>query len=266
MKCPYFIFWFVALILTSVRCKKQESFPQVSVIGHAIFGLDVERNPFPGNTRNSLNHAQKFGLKNIEIDLQLTADNHWVLFHDDFLQRKTNFSGCIRNFELEDLNQVRYQGYKNIGIPALLELDFENFESVFLDIRHYDPCDNFSSLQLNSMQEDILALRLSFPQVKFLIVSRNNSVLIHFQNLDFLVCKEVSSYAEILQNFSNTGNRFYTIKNEQISQQEVQLARDFGLQILISGIKSFSGNRNAMRKNPNFVLTDDVLNALQLTK
>jgi glycerophosphoryl diester phosphodiesterase len=43
------------------------------------------------------------GISHIEVDLQLTADNEVVIFHDFELEERTPLSGMIRNFTLSEL-------------------------------------------------------------------------------------------------------------------------------------------------------------------
>ncbi|MES2765166.1 MAG: glycerophosphodiester phosphodiesterase family protein [Bacteroidota bacterium] len=80
----------------------------------------------PENTLSSLNEALKAGAKMVEIDVQLTADKHAVVFHDSVLGRTTNGSGKIHNTFLKDVQQLDAgswfgESYKNEKIPLLNE-------------------------------------------------------------------------------------------------------------------------------------------------
>ena len=241
-------------------------FPEIEVVGHAGAGLDMERVPFPGNTQESLDFAIALGLSHVEIDLQLSSDGHWILFHDDFLQARTNFSGCIGEYNLPELENLRYNGFPNTKIPAFKDLDVSSFETVFLDIRDYRPCADFQSIDTAQMHQEIIAAAERFPNQHFVIISRRIPVLLHFKNLGFDVCFETVDVANMALASSNFGIDFFTFRNRNISANEVASARQSGWRIMLFDTKSHAGNRQAMKKNPNFVLTDAVVSALQLTQ
>lgn len=256
----------LTLFFTAVSCKKKESFPGVEVVGHAGAGLDVERVPFPGNTQQSLDFAAMSGMKHVEIDLQLSADNHWILFHNDFLSSQTNLEGCVRQYTREELMSARYIAYPNIRIQALLETDFRAYDKVFLDIRHFNPCDNFSLVNPEFMHEEIEQLAESHPNQRFVIVSRNVAVLQHFKNKNFDICHEVTTFEAMQNSLNNWQFDFFIIRNSNINSTEVEQIRNQGARVMIYGVKSHAGNADAMRKKPNFVMTDAIISALKLTQ
>jgi len=71
---------------------------EVLKIGHA--GLGFHRwypfNPLPSNSFKSvLSALEDFNSDGVEVDVQLSADNVFVLYHDRELNTKTNLKGCI---------------------------------------------------------------------------------------------------------------------------------------------------------------------------
>jgi glycerophosphoryl diester phosphodiesterase len=247
-------------------CQKQDIFPQVEVIGHAGAGLDVERVHFPGNTQESLNFAANLGVAHVEVDLHLSADNRWMLFHDDFLELRTNFSGCIRNYTKSELEGLRFLGFPNVGLQSLIDTDFSSFDFVFLDIRHYDACADFALLDTALMHQDVLEVVQRFPNQRFVLVSRRVPVLNHFKDLGLEVCHEVSNYAALETSGFDNNFDFFALRNAHISKEEIAAAQGFGWRILLFDVKSHAGNRSAMKKKPNFVMTDALVSALELTK
>jgi len=57
----------------------------------------------------------------IEVDLQLTADNEVVVFHDDTLDRLTDAAGPVASRTLAELKQITIRGSEE-RIPTLQEL------------------------------------------------------------------------------------------------------------------------------------------------
>jgi glycerophosphoryl diester phosphodiesterase len=92
----------------------------------------------PENTLSAFKLALEQGAKAIELDVQLTADQEVVVFHDPTIQRISKFQGKISDYKLEDLKKLNagfaygpaFQGEK---IPTLTEV-FENLDGVSLFI------------------------------------------------------------------------------------------------------------------------------------
>lgn len=60
----------------------------------------------PENTMAAFHKAVSEGAHMIELDVQLTSDNHPVVFHDDDLQRIFGTPGSIREITLVELKQL----------------------------------------------------------------------------------------------------------------------------------------------------------------
>lgn len=80
---------------------------------------DVE-NGRPENSRAAIEAAIDAGY-GIEIDLQLSRDNHAMVFHDYALDRLTGQSGLVRARDAADLSRVVLRGGDE-GVPSLPEV------------------------------------------------------------------------------------------------------------------------------------------------
>lgn len=82
---------------------------------------------FPENTLPALEEAFKRGVKYTEVDVSLTKDNHYVLFHDETsVYRTTNGQGDLSDYTLAELQLLDAGGWKGeqfsgIRIPTLEE-------------------------------------------------------------------------------------------------------------------------------------------------
>lgn len=86
----------------------------------------------PENTLASIRKAAKMGVKWIEFDTMLSADNQLILFHDDALDRTTQSSGLVAEIDWKDLQLLDAgswfsDDYSNERIP-LLSQAFELLE------------------------------------------------------------------------------------------------------------------------------------------
>ena len=75
----------------------------------------------PENSRAAIRAAISAGY-GIEIDLQLTADNQAMVFHDYGLNRLTETDGTIRQKTAEQAMRIRLSGGDGEGIPGFAEV------------------------------------------------------------------------------------------------------------------------------------------------
>ena len=76
----------------------------VVVVGHRGSGLESTKGDLLiGNTRSAIDVAMEADVDWIEVDVRRTQDGHFVLFHDDTLNAKTNVDGQIELMQLNEL-------------------------------------------------------------------------------------------------------------------------------------------------------------------
>jgi glycerophosphoryl diester phosphodiesterase len=105
----------------------------------------------PENTLYTYRRAVDLGVDVLEIDVQLTQDNHLAVIHDKTVDRTTNGSGTVASYKLADLQKLD-AGYrwsadqgipfplrgKGIKIPSLAEV-FQAFPRMRINIESKDP-------------------------------------------------------------------------------------------------------------------------------
>ncbi len=95
-----------------------DAFLRVPIAHRALHDIADGR---PENSRAAVRAAVEAGY-GIEIDLQLTADDQAVVFHDYDLERLTGQPGPLRQRSLSDLGQVALLHGDGEGIPGLDEI------------------------------------------------------------------------------------------------------------------------------------------------
>ena len=79
----------------------------------------------PENTIPAFELAGKLGFWGAECDVHTTSDGHWVILHDDSVDRMTNGKGKIKNLSLSKVQALNITSgkniadYKGIKIPKL---------------------------------------------------------------------------------------------------------------------------------------------------
>ena len=83
----------------------------------------------PENTMPAFQAAIDSGADYIELDVQLTADDQLVVFHDDRIDRTTNGKGMLKNYTYEQLQQFSAGSwfskdgeFDDVKIPLLTEV------------------------------------------------------------------------------------------------------------------------------------------------
>ncbi len=74
-----------------------------SVVGDTPKAADLAAAPFRENTLANYEQVRGAGLSHIEVDIQLTADDEVVVYHDIDLSARSPLSGCVRNHTLAQL-------------------------------------------------------------------------------------------------------------------------------------------------------------------
>ncbi|MPZ87675.1 MAG: glycerophosphodiester phosphodiesterase [Nitriliruptorales bacterium] len=112
----------------------------VNVIAHA-----GAQGYAPHNTLPAFRMAIQMGADTLEMDLQLTADDHVVVMHDGTVDRTTDGSGRVRDLTLEEIKRLDAGGWfegaagdhpfegQGVQVPALAEV-FEAFPDTFMVI------------------------------------------------------------------------------------------------------------------------------------
>lgn len=95
--------------------------PKHGLIGHR--GLAGHA---PENTIIGIKTAYEYGLNWVEFDVQLSADGHLILFHDETLNRTTNGQGSVYEHNYADMRQLdagswHHPRYQNTQIPHLAD-------------------------------------------------------------------------------------------------------------------------------------------------
>ncbi len=79
------------------------------------------RTDFDENTIGAFKKAIEYGSNYIEFDVRETKDEKFIIFHDTTLDRTTTSSGLLRNFNYEDIREIRTR-INNFQIPLLSEV------------------------------------------------------------------------------------------------------------------------------------------------
>jgi glycerophosphoryl diester phosphodiesterase len=139
----------------------------------------------PENTLSAFKLAREQGAQAIELDVQLTADEEIVVFHDATVDRITNSTGKIRDYILSELKKLNAgfaygPAFQDERIPTLSEVftEFNDFPLINIELKNLEtPLDN-----LPQKVSDLVA---DFDMSKQVLISSFNSVALkRFNNIN----------------------------------------------------------------------------------
>lgn len=85
--------WPLVLVLFACSSAPRPKTEGAVVVGHGAGGAD---GAFPMNTTAAMARAVEAGIDGVELDVQLSADDELVCYHDERLESLTNCSGLVR--------------------------------------------------------------------------------------------------------------------------------------------------------------------------
>lgn len=132
------------------------------IIGHrGAAGLELE------NTLASFHRAAEVGVQTIEFDVHVTIDGHFVVCHDDSLERVSKSSASIKSLTSEELQQIPLHNGEHVPLLSeVLDVAREHHLAVIVEVkireRLEELCsllDNYSDLAITiaSFKHDAIA-------------------------------------------------------------------------------------------------------------
>ena len=116
------LFAFYLFLILCAKAPKEQTAPfQNLYCAHR--GFYEKDQSVPENTLRAFERAVENGY-GVELDVQLTKDGEVVVFHDDTVDRETEFSGRVDSFTLEELQKMSLFGTsgEKLGIPLFTDV------------------------------------------------------------------------------------------------------------------------------------------------
>lgn len=254
-------------------------------LGHGGLGFSswIPFNPYPINSYTAFDKAlSEYHAEGLEADVHMTADNQFVLFHDDRLEKQTNLEGCIADKTLEELLQAKYtlgppfdwiQSEKIISLELFLSLckKRKEFPILHFDLRSYSVC---FPKKVNDKREtdfmkrlNALFIELEIPKEKVLLISTSIEVLRKTKEmgvkypLSFEITGDVQEGIDWME---LNDIKYLTIKRKLLTKEWSAYCHERGIEVITFGAKSKSGNKKLIELNPDYIQTNNLeaLNSL----
>lgn len=248
----------------ALGCGKKQSYP-VEIIGHAGNGLNNSSSIYHPNSLESIELALGMpGVSGVEVDLQLSADKEFWLLHDDRLESETTGTGCVSESTYETLKNVRFKTINKEHLVRLKDVNFSAYsgKTVYLDIRHYNGCTGAVIIPdevIGALQETIE----TWMEVNFIVVTNFEYWLNQLSETGWTVYADVYTmdHYEALKQ----GDYPYDgiiIRNSKVTKEDVTLIKSENKKVILFDMRAPKPIRQAMQKQPDAVIVDDLKAAL----
>lgn len=251
---------------------------QVKVIGHAGMGFSswLPFNPYPSNSYTSLITALDKGVDGVEVDLHMTADKSFILYHDNELDSKTNQSGCPADWRLEELKELNYrlgapfdwfQSEQLISLEKLVEelIRRGKTHEIHLDIRSHSACHDkewsqmWAGILLNKLHAQIQEWKYPADQVYLISYSTDLILKAKQLNLPYHINFEISGdLEEGIQWCIDNEISSITLKPKLLNKELSKRLHDEGIELITFGGRSKQGSKKLLELNPDIIQTDNI--------
>jgi glycerophosphoryl diester phosphodiesterase len=262
------IFGAVVLILQiATSCVKEYPQVDVEVYGHAGESIYPAKSKYPPNTSKSIERALYHGAHGVELDVQLTADNVLVVYHDSYLEDNSESQGCINSRDFDEIREVKVYN-TNHQIEALadvIKIPLNQGKNVMLDIKNYNFCTeefidygNFDNI-LN-----ILLEQYSNQQKELITInSTSYQLLSSLTDPNIKTSLELDDVEESIQLAIQNGFDMVTLKLFLIDESLRELISLNGLDLCIFYVKTKADINDALHLDPDLIITDNIPKTLK---
>jgi len=274
MKKTFIIIYFLFSIIS---CKKEEytienlNGNKISALGHAGMGFSTT---YPVNSYESILKCLNLGADGTEIDVQMTKDSVLIAFHDQDLSENTNLKGGVNSLTWNEIKEADYiqTHYLNYSIHSLDQL-FSHIENLhtyrfIFDCKLYTSGTNTNQFYTSYMNAVIALMQKFKLQNNVYLASSSTGFISLFKNKN-------SDYKFLINPLSFTAGfdtalsfKLFGIQmsTNDISREQIKMAHDNNLWVSIWETNSNKDQNKAIKKNPDFIITDNVKGLIKLIK
>ncbi|MEX1002188.1 MAG: glycerophosphodiester phosphodiesterase family protein [Crocinitomicaceae bacterium] len=251
------------LMMVLFACKKE--FPELTteVYGHAGESLFTSRSKYPPNTLESIDYAiNELGADGVEVDVQMTADNVLVLFHDLELDEQTKTAGCINDKLYNEVKEIKVYN-SDIKIPLLkeaLDLALNVNRKIMLDVKHYNSCEE-KKMDYTDFNAALQLLFSDIPDAKKELITVNcRDIQLLTAVTDTIVKKSFESddYDTAIPLILSHKLEMLCTKLNSITTEARDQLKSNGIDLALYNLRTRSEVNRALEFAPEFVISDNI--------
>tara|TARA_B110000211_G_scaffold231895_1_gene294438 strand:- start:1474 stop:2271 length:798 start_codon:yes stop_codon:yes gene_type:complete len=256
-------------LLVLFGCTKEYQDNKVVVLGHGGMGINSF---YPWNSYESVFKAVNLDSDGTEMDVRMTKDSVFVLFHSEALESETDLVGNIRDLTWDEIKDAKY------GYPYLVNYSVAKLENVFkvmegrsdkiLDLEvkpflgsnheQYYKVFNANLLKLISKYDVADNLIIEFNQERHLeLFKQANSTI---SVVAFNTYEKALSWA-IKYNCDGI-----VLSLDELNKTKIDAIHAAGKKVISFNVRSYSENRKALDLGIDIIQTDNLEYLISLVK
>ena len=250
----------------------------IAVIGHAGSGFLYPLFPFNPYPPNSMASLEKALLKNkadgVEIDLQMTKDGRFVLFHDPHFEVIPELEGCVSEMEAAEIIGKKYDTgffYNLFHSEEIISFDqflvwFSTLDReplLHLDLKNFDACMSGSEERAKEFAQKLYANISShnFSHDKIVFGSSDKNMLMHLKSLDadlVLMLDEGNNFEAGMEWCLQNGIKGLITGHKRINKENIEAAHKNNLQVVVFGGRSSGTIKEIVEMKPDAIQVNNV--------
>lgn len=219
----------------------------------------------PENTLPAFRLAHRLGAVEVELDVQLSADDRVVVFHDAVLDGKTNLAGRIRDHTLADLAEGDIgswfdrehpeleEKFAGTGLDPLGELFGEMGRTLFYHVELKDEAPDLPARALAVIDRFGLRDRVMITSFHFHQLERIRALAPELPTCQLIAREDEreGSVDEWIDRSAAAGLSEVGVASRELTRDHVVRARRRGLWIRAWGVKSLEDMEHAIAVGAN---------------
>lgn len=184
----------------------------------------------PENTRLAFDKAIELGATGIELDLQKTKDCKIVIFHDDYIDKKSNGTGRIEDYTYEQLLELDFGSWFDEKYRGEKIVLFEEFAKEFLNKELTFAIE----IKVNGIEKEILEIIKKYAtHDNIYITSFSYNILKTIRKIDnnikigWLIKEEINEN-NLEQLLKIKGNQICP-KASLVTKESISMAKQYGI-------------------------------------
>ena len=242
------------------------------VLGHAGSGFFSPINPFnplPSNSMASIVKAmEEHGADGVEVDVHVSKDGIPILYHDTSLETMSEGTGMIEQLPASEVVGLRYKGgifydlFHNetiITLEKMIQLFQTSADLPYLhiDVRNHDA--NRSTFYAESLLD--LLRKYQYPLEKLAFIFPDATLLQTIRELEpgaVLMLDAGNDFDVSVQEALAHNLHGVTANGKRVTKEQVQRAKEQGLQIVLFGGKSRGSIAQMLEMEPDAIQVNNV--------
>ncbi len=242
---------------------------KISVMGHGGMGIS---HTYPMNSLESIYYCLNLNSDGTEVDVEMTKDSILIAFHDLELSDRTNLSGTVYNQNWNEISSAKYTNplytkYRIVTLETLFSGIGDKANKLFsFDCKNFNP--DTSLFYVNTFCNSLIKLIDKY--------NLKDNVIIELKREDII--KQLKMLRPDLRIFVYAGfeeglilAKKYQLQGIVISvdkllAEQVSVAHEVGLQIMVFNAHSRSRNIEAIHKNVDYIQSDNLKHLIKILK